>query len=113
MADLQKLVDDLSRLTVLEAADLSKLLEEKWRKAPPTSILSAEQLKLARADLEAWCAPNEFFQKIEVLAKRTTSEQLFNLPQLKFLLDAMTLAEFAKQLVGTQLVRLTGKADNF
>jgi len=30
MADLQKLVDDLSALTVLEAADLSKLLEEKW-----------------------------------------------------------------------------------
>ncbi|WP_174274541.1 50S ribosomal protein L7/L12 [Sphingomonas bacterium] len=30
MADLQKLVDDLSTLTVLEAAELSKLLEEKW-----------------------------------------------------------------------------------
>ncbi len=30
MADLQKLVDDLSSLTVLEAAELSKMLEEKW-----------------------------------------------------------------------------------
>ncbi|HEY7243647.1 MAG TPA: 50S ribosomal protein L7/L12 [Xanthobacteraceae bacterium] len=30
MADLQKLVDDLSQLTVLEAADLAKMLEEKW-----------------------------------------------------------------------------------
>ena len=30
MADLAKLVDDLSSLTVLEAAELSKLLEEKW-----------------------------------------------------------------------------------
>ena len=30
MADLQRLVDDLSKLTVLEAADLAKLLEEKW-----------------------------------------------------------------------------------
>ena len=30
MADLAKLVDDLSNLTVLEAAELSKLLEEKW-----------------------------------------------------------------------------------
>ena len=30
MADLNKLVDQLSELTVLEAADLSKLLEEKW-----------------------------------------------------------------------------------
>ncbi len=30
MADLQKIVDQLSGLTVLEAADLAKLLEEKW-----------------------------------------------------------------------------------
>jgi large subunit ribosomal protein L7/L12 len=30
MADLAKIVDDLSKLTVLEAADLAKLLEEKW-----------------------------------------------------------------------------------
>jgi len=30
MADLNKIVDDLSTLTVLEAAELSKLLEEKW-----------------------------------------------------------------------------------
>ncbi len=30
MADLQKIVDELSTLTVLEAADLAKLLEEKW-----------------------------------------------------------------------------------
>ena len=30
MADLQKIVDDLSTLTVLEAAELAKLLEEKW-----------------------------------------------------------------------------------
>jgi large subunit ribosomal protein L7/L12 len=30
MADLAKLVDDLSALTVLEAADLAKMLEEKW-----------------------------------------------------------------------------------
>lgn len=30
MADLQKIVDDLSELTLLEAAELTKLLEEKW-----------------------------------------------------------------------------------
>jgi len=30
MADLKKIVDDLSNLTVLEAAELSKMLEEKW-----------------------------------------------------------------------------------
>ena len=30
MADLAKIVDDLSKLTVLEAAELAKLLEDKW-----------------------------------------------------------------------------------
>ena len=30
MADLEKIADELSTLTVIEAADLSKLLEEKW-----------------------------------------------------------------------------------
>ena len=30
MADLEKIADDLSSLTVLEAADLAKLLEDKW-----------------------------------------------------------------------------------
>jgi large subunit ribosomal protein L7/L12 len=30
MADLQKIVEDLSKLTVMEAADLAKMLEEKW-----------------------------------------------------------------------------------
>ncbi|NCP12173.1 MAG: 50S ribosomal protein L7/L12 [Sphingomonadales bacterium] len=30
MADLEKIVDQLSELTVMEAADLSKMLEEKW-----------------------------------------------------------------------------------
>jgi large subunit ribosomal protein L7/L12 len=30
MADLSKIVDELSKLTILEAADLAKMLEEKW-----------------------------------------------------------------------------------
>ena len=43
MADLQKLVDDLSQLTVLEAAELSKLLEEKWgvSAAAPVAVAAA------------------------------------------------------------------------
>ena len=43
MADLQKLVDDLSSLTVLEAADLSKMLEEKWgvSAAAPVAVAGA------------------------------------------------------------------------
>jgi large subunit ribosomal protein L7/L12 len=43
MADLNKIVDDLSSLTVLEAAELSKLLEEKWgvSAAAPVAIAAA------------------------------------------------------------------------
>ena len=43
MADLQKIVDDLSGLTVLEAAELAKLLEEKWgvSAAAPVAMMAA------------------------------------------------------------------------
>jgi large subunit ribosomal protein L7/L12 len=43
MANLEKLVDDLSALTVLEAAELSKLLEEKWgvSAAAPVAVAAA------------------------------------------------------------------------
>ncbi len=43
MTDLNKLVDDLSKLTVLEAAELSKLLEEKWgvSAAAPVAMMAA------------------------------------------------------------------------
>jgi large subunit ribosomal protein L7/L12 len=43
MADLEKLVDALSNLTVMEAADLSKLLEEKWgvSAAAPVAVAAA------------------------------------------------------------------------
>jgi hypothetical protein len=40
MADVTKLVDDLSRLTVLESAELARLLKEKWKppKVSPADI---------------------------------------------------------------------------
>jgi len=43
MADLNKIVDELSSLTVLEAAELSKLLEEKWgvSAAAPVAVAAA------------------------------------------------------------------------
>jgi len=43
MADLEKIADELSNLTVLEAAELSKLLEEKWgvSAAAPVAVAAA------------------------------------------------------------------------
>ena len=51
MADLQKLVDELSSLTVLEAAELSKLLEEKWgvSAAAPVAVAAAPAAGAAAA----------------------------------------------------------------
>ena len=53
MADLQKLVDDLSQLTVLEAADLAKMLEEKW------GVSAAAAVAVAAAPGAAAAAPVE------------------------------------------------------
>jgi large subunit ribosomal protein L7/L12 len=39
MADLQKIADELSKLTVLEAADLSKMLKEKLSSPPSSAVL--------------------------------------------------------------------------
>ncbi|MBT6312840.1 MAG: 50S ribosomal protein L7/L12 [Alphaproteobacteria bacterium] len=51
MADLAKLVDDLSELTVLEAAELSKMLEEKWgvSAAAPVAVAAAGGGEVAAA----------------------------------------------------------------
>ncbi len=53
MANLAKLVDDLSALTVLEAAELSKLLEEKW------GVSAAAPVAVAAAAGAAAAAPAE------------------------------------------------------
>ena len=54
MADLAKIVDDLSTLTVLEAAELSKLLEEKWgvSAAAPVAVAAAGGGAAAAAPVE-------------------------------------------------------------
>ncbi|SFK73768.1 50S ribosomal protein L7/L12 [Falsiroseomonas stagni] len=54
MADLAKLVDELSALTVLEAAELSKMLEEKWgvSAAAPVAVAAAAPAAAAAAPVE-------------------------------------------------------------
>ena len=54
MADLQKIVDTLSGLTVLEAAELAKLLEEKWgvSAAAPVAMMAAAAGGAAAAPAE-------------------------------------------------------------
>jgi large subunit ribosomal protein L7/L12 len=54
MADLQKIVDTLSGLTVLEAAELAKMLEEKWgvSAAAPVAMMAAAAGGAAAAPVE-------------------------------------------------------------
>lgn len=61
MADLAKLVDELSALTVLEAAELSKLLEEKW------GVSAAAPVAVAAAAPTAAAAPAEVQTEFTVI----------------------------------------------
>jgi len=52
MADLSKIVEDLSSLTVLEAAELSKMLEEKWGVSAAAPVAAAAGPAAAAAPVE-------------------------------------------------------------
>ena len=60
MSKLEKLVDDLSALTVLEAAELSKLLEEKWGVSAAAPVAVAAAGPAAAAPAEAVEEQTEF-----------------------------------------------------
>jgi large subunit ribosomal protein L7/L12 len=95
MADLEKIVEDLSKLSVLEAADLVKLLEEKWgvSAAAPVAAVAAGPAAVAEEEVEE---KTEFDvvikgpgpKKIEVIK---VIRQLTNLG----LVDAKNMAETA------------------
>ena len=50
MADLNKIIEDLSKLTVVEAADLSKQLEEKWGVTAASAVAAAPAAAAAPAE---------------------------------------------------------------
>lgn len=60
MADLQKLVDELSKLTVLEAAELSKKLEEAWGVSAAAPVAVAAAAGAAAPGAEAAPEQDEF-----------------------------------------------------
>jgi large subunit ribosomal protein L7/L12 len=72
MADLQKLVDELSGLTVLEAAELSKLLEDKWgvSAAAPVAVAAAPAAAAAAA------APAEEQTEFTVILSKTGDKKI-------------------------------------
>jgi len=72
MADLQKLVDELSNLTVIEAAELSKLLEDKWgvSAAAPVAMAAAAPTAAAAA------APAEEQTEFTVILAKTGDKKI-------------------------------------
>jgi large subunit ribosomal protein L7/L12 len=71
MADLQKLVDELSGLTVMEAAELSKLLEEKWGVSAAAPVAAA-----AAAPSAAAAAPVEEQTEFTVILTRAGDKKI-------------------------------------
>src|SRR6476646_10687400 len=70
MADLQKLVDELSGLTVLEAAELSKLLEDKW------GVSAAAPVAAAAAPAAAAAAPAEEQTEFTVILAKAGDKKI-------------------------------------
>jgi large subunit ribosomal protein L7/L12 len=70
MADLARIVDDLSTLTVLEAAELSKLLEEKW------GVSAAAPVAMAAGPAAAAAAPVEEKTEFSVLLAKTGDKKI-------------------------------------
>ena len=70
MADLQKIVDDLSILTVLEAAELAKLLEEKW------GVSAAAAVAVAAGPAAAAAAPVEEKTEFTVVLAATGDKKI-------------------------------------
>ena len=70
MADLNKIVEDLSSLTVLEAAELSKLLEDKW------GVSAAAPVAVAAAPAAGGDAPAEEKTEFDVELTETGSNKI-------------------------------------
>ena len=70
MADLNKLVDELSALTVLEAAELSKLLEEKW------GVSAAAPVAVAAGPAAAAAAPAEEKTEFDVILAKAGDKKI-------------------------------------
>jgi large subunit ribosomal protein L7/L12 len=70
MADLHNLVEELSKLTVLEAAELSKLLEEKW------GVSAAAPVAAAAAPVAAAAAPVEEQTEFTVILAKAGDKKI-------------------------------------
>jgi large subunit ribosomal protein L7/L12 len=104
MADLEKLVEQLSELTVLEAAELTKLLEEKW------GVSAAAPVAMAAAPAAAAAEPAEDKTEFDVIIKDVGPKKIDVIKAIRQLTslglkDAKDLAETA----GAKVLEQAGK----
>jgi len=76
MADLNKLVDELSALTVLEAAQLTKLLEEKWGVSAAAPVAMAAMPAMGAGTPAAAAAPVEEKTEFTVVLKAVGDKKI-------------------------------------
>ena len=93
MADLTKIVDELSSLTVLEAAELSKLLEEKWGVSAAAPVAAAP----AGGGVAAPAAPVEEQTEFTVILTKAGEKKINVIKEVRAI-TALGLKE-AKDLV--------------
>jgi len=93
MADLEKIVDDLSKLTVLEAAELAKRLEEKW------GVSAAAPVAVAAAPGGGAAAPAAEEQtEFTVILKSGGDKKLNVIKEVRTIIQGLGIKE-AKELV--------------
>lgn len=92
MADLAKIVDDLSKLTVLEAAELAKLLEDKW------GVSAAAPVAVAAGPAAAAAPAAEEKTEFTVILKSGGDKKLNVIKEVRTLISGLGIKE-AKELV--------------
>src|SRR5919202_871040 len=98
MADLSKIVDDLSSLTVLEAAELSKLLEERWGVSAAAPVAMAAMPAAGGAAGGAAAAPAEEQTEFTVVLTAGGDKKINVIKEVRAIRPDLGLKE-AKDLV--------------
>jgi large subunit ribosomal protein L7/L12 len=96
MSDLAKIVDDLSKLTVLEAAELAKLLEEKWGVSAAAAVAVAAAP--AAGGGEAAAAGAEEKDEFDVILSAAGDKKIQVIKEVRAIVAGLGLKE-AKDLV--------------
>ena len=98
MADLQKLVEELSQLTVLEASELTKMLEEKWgvSAAAPAAMMAVPGMAMAGGGEAAEEAEEQ--TEFDVILKEVGAKKIQVIKAVRTLRSDLGLKE-AKELV--------------